>query len=165
MKPRVQAALAIIGLVLTIAIFLYQSQTGATKDNQEYIMSLLEEMRRHEVANYETLIQRYPLGYVIFAVDHYENFIPYKSPLREELLIGPNVKITIEEKFIWIRGLILSSGSREFYMANNEFGVHHRVGSRGLVFGTSEYDIWTELIAENRDGVIVLIGVSPFTEP
>jgi hypothetical protein len=60
------------------------SEVGATKQSQEQILSevgevkdlLVQRMRKIDDTQYDTLIKKYPLGYMLFAVDHRRVVIP-----------------------------------------------------------------------------------------
>lgn len=80
----------IAGILVAVGIFIYSQSTGPTRERQEYTAKKVDETKRLleimialDKSSYPSLIKKYPLGYILFAVDHIQTIIPYESRLLD----------------------------------------------------------------------------------
>ncbi|MHC4742808.1 MAG: hypothetical protein ACYS8Z_12900 [Planctomycetota bacterium] len=67
---------------LGFAVGVYILLVGPTKSNQEDMLILLQRMELTNKTDYNRLIRQYPLGYVLFAIDHSETIRPYEHKME-----------------------------------------------------------------------------------
>lgn len=165
----------VLPVILTIAIFSYTQLTAPKKESQQKILKESEQtheavnhlialMRRFEQNNYGDLIKKYPLGYILFGIDHQEVIIPYDSPLRTEIEIDWNqtkiLKITKEWIGVEIPSIITRLDGRLLSFTAIKFMVEKTPGELDLYFPNYPYKVrmYYQLIIGDPQGFICLLG-------
>ncbi|MEZ5359351.1 MAG: hypothetical protein R3F48_11035 [Candidatus Zixiibacteriota bacterium] len=90
---KLKIALTILGFVLTITIAIYTIHTGASKENQEFIINQLESIKDNKMTKdvvfskslNDSLLLRYPEGYLIVAVDKQMIFTRPQGTLSKDI--------------------------------------------------------------------------------
>ena len=175
----------IIGL-LSIVLWgigvMIQLQFGATKKSQEKIIRgqleikgdeslllegqkeiktiLLHQMKRINEERHRELIAKYPLGYVLFGIDHKEIIIPYKSQIENQFDINWNpaqvkevtseiVRLTLPDIY-WAR--------QNATIRNYTFGFSRKVGFPKSALLMAGIEVITEILSDDKKGIVILIG-------
>ncbi len=110
------------------------------------------------------LLQKYPLGYVVFDVNYQNSVIPYASQrILDKWKIDWNavkiIKNTRDE--ITIQMPAMHNTADQIEVRDNTVSMQKKVGGiyRWLAIGPIE--IQTEILAVGKDGIVFLIGLSP----
>jgi len=130
------------------------------KTSEETKQILLEQLEQIDSIHYSRLMQKYPLGYCLFAIEHKEIIIPYKSRLESEFEIIWNKAKVLEltAKKVRIQLPDIHDNISGIKIENNRTVIARRVGSIFGVFGGPRYRILTEVVANSEKGVIVALG-------
>ncbi len=142
-----------------------QKLTKTFQDESEKTRELVKkEIGRVDKVNYESLIKRYPFGYIIFAVDHDKiKLIPGPSHLPDDYEINWNkaglYKLTSDVIGINLPD-IKSSGGR---FQNVGIEVHRVINiplrspvqHNGFIF-----DLYVELLVDNNLQLILVLGLA-----
>lgn len=163
----------VFSIVVAIIIFLISLRCTASKQEQKKsrqeqkkMLSLLEEMQRIDETEYKKLIQKYPHGYILFAVDHKENIIPYNSHLiREQYEIEWNTaKAILSEEEMFFAFPTMYGKKRKVSFVGNTVSIPRGVVSYPSGFEIFGLGIYAELLVDNSDVVIGVIGFKEAAE-
>jgi hypothetical protein len=100
----------IVAVSLALSIFSYSIQKGPTREHQDTAISktdeniristdikkLLQTMQQMNKTSYDTLITKYPFGYILFAVDHSEIIVPGEGKFLTDYELNINDSRVIE---------------------------------------------------------------------
>ena len=181
-----------IGLILSIvAIILWflnvwiQIQFGASKKLQEQSLGkqneisqqwkdilrqqedikniLLTKMNKIESDNYTELIAKYPLGYVLFSIDHRNIIIPNSSVLLKDYEIDWNSAkiLSISEDEISIRLPTIIQTKKNISLFEVTFVGKRIIGVFDHPMNIMGTKIVAELLEDTKEGIIALIGFKP----
>jgi len=130
------------------------------KTGEETKQLLLRQLEQADSINYSRLMQKYPLGYCLFAIDHKKIIIPYKSRLESDYEIDWSKakvsKLTSEE--VAIRLPDIHDKVHHIIITGIAVGNTRRVGSIREHFGGPGPQIFTEVVADSEKGVIIALG-------
>jgi len=124
---------------------------------------ITRQLEQADSDNYTRLIQKYPLGYCLFAVDHKKIIIPYESRLESDIKIDWSkakvVKLTSERVVVLLPHII----DNVDYIEIKGIAVENtrQVGSVRVHFGGKGHhgpQILTEVVANDEKGVILALG-------
>jgi hypothetical protein len=130
-----------------------------TVETTEQLIS--KQLEQTDSANYSRLIQKYPLGYCLFAVDHRNLITPYESRLDSDYEIDwSTAEVTkISSDSVVIR---LPSIHDKIHHIELKTGIAiqttRQVGSVREYFGGHFVQIFSEVIANDEKGVIIALG-------
>ena len=121
---------------------------------------LLTKMNKIEGDNYTELIAKYPLGYILFSIDHRNIIIPNSSVLLKDYEIDWNsakvLSISEDEIIIRLPNFIQTKNNVSFNDVTSRgkriIGV---LGNPPDIHGTK---IVTELLEDTKEGIIAIIG-------
>ena len=122
------------------------------------IKKLIESQNKE--ATEKALLRKYPLGYVIFDVDHSNQVIPYAAHkiLDKYELDWSGVGVSIPSPgrvVVKLPGLQAKDGS--VGLSGGSTGGPLRVGNLGG-FGADDLVVWAEILAIGKDGIVFLVG-------
>jgi len=119
----------------------------------------------------QSLVEKYPLGYVVFDVDHTSTVFPYESKgLDNWEFDWSTVRIVQDDKHIgFTLPNIRSRGSANWQIVNNQIGgVDKKVGPifRGQrIWGDRVVALRGEILAIRQNGIVLLLGFTPYMQP
>lgn len=135
--------------------------TNKTLNNTEFIKQiLLAQIGELDKDNRSYLLENYPLGYCLFAINQKEMIIPYNSKLELDYKLDWNSARVIElsnDKLIIKLPNIQGKHDGNTIMG---FTSEHlrQVGSKRTEMTLKDMKIVTEVIANNKNSTIVVLG-------
>ena len=165
-RPYYKHPVFILGsFLLTGGLALYFGFTGATEEGQEEIVKSVDETKSlvRSMRKYESdfaLLQKYPVGYSLFSIDHKRNIIPNYNRVYNFMLIdwsSASIKnITPEEIFILTPTIKFPKNNR---VEQNTVGILRKPGTIKRFATIYNVDFYLEVLDVYPDGFICLIGV------
>jgi hypothetical protein len=166
--------LSFIGLIIGIPSLYYSGGSyylGATKENQELMLSkqnvvlgkigdLQEFMKKLDITNHDNLIQKYPLGYILFAIDHTKSIIPYNSDIKKRYRVDwDTASITsLSQERIEINLPNISDKVDGGVLEEGYAIIPRIVGYIAHHLNWEEISILSEVLFDNNKEVIILLG-------
>lgn len=155
--------LTILGIIITVIFFIIQMKYGATKENQEKIIQTLKEIQNKRLEEEyqiykDSLLQKYPLGFVMFTIDKDRNFsIPKNDMLKEKYRLDiSNIKFIVTETYLIINIPEFNyNGARIQYI---KLGVPRKQGFKNKELFFNELRITPEILLDDELGIICIIG-------
>lgn len=137
-----------------------ERQSEKTEEFTEHKLNEIAESVKRLGLDPKNLLERYPLGYVIFEVDYSNRVFPYKNQLLDKYELNWDVvgftKKTPETFELRLPDIKLKDGSAS--LTNLVFSGPKRVGEMeggGLIDSLA---IWGRIIDIRKDGIVFLIG-------
>jgi hypothetical protein len=175
-NPLIHLALAIAGIVLTLYIW----RTGPTAASQELLLRetqrnteniseirrLLDTMSNVDEKRRADLSKRYPLGYILFGIDHREVAIPYTSRLTSDFQIDwsqAEVKLGADEIIVTVPNIL--DPKRDIYLHGIGIGATRAIGYRMPAINQSGVDISLAVLADYGSSVVCALGFSEAPQP
>lgn len=128
---------------------------------QNGIDEILEELKGHDKENYAELIQSYPLGYVYIAYnlkDRRITTLDRTRPLTDYVIYWTNtrvVQLSAGRMSVLIPDILYKSN----FLSSTVVGFAREVGkSQRIPIGTPSVRMWFELLVDDREKLIWLIG-------
>ena len=121
---------------------------------------LLQQLKEANSINNPRLMEEYPLGYCLFAVDHKRIIIPYKSHFESDYEIdwttAEITKLTSEK--VVIRLPKIHDKVDHIEIKGIAVATSRQVGAVKKHFGGYGPQIFTEVVANDEKGVIIALG-------
>lgn len=117
--------------------------------------------------NEKNLLKKYPLGYVIFDIDRKNHVIPYAAHTILDKYELNWSGVGVYEPFtgsIEVKLPSLKSKDGSVAIASGVTGGPKRVGELGG-YCANDLQIWAEILAIGKDGIVFLIGFERFLMP
>jgi hypothetical protein len=150
---------SIIGLLIYFIPSGIEDKLDKNMEASKEVKNLLLEMKRIERTASAELIKKYPLRYVLFAVDHKEIILPNEGSALNEFDFSWEtarvIKLNRDEIMIQLPNMIHRKNN--IIISNFTSGGKRKIGVLDRN-GFAGVRIFTELLADDDAGIVALIG-------